>query len=87
MHEQKWPVYDPGALEVDEITIVVQINGRVRDRLQVPVGLSTKELEDLVLSQPRVKELLRDKECLKVICVPGKLINIVAKERKPENAR
>lgn len=87
VHEQKWPVYDPGALEVDEITIVVQINGRVRDRLQVPVGLSTKELEDLVLSQPRVKELLRDKECLKVICVPGKLINIVAKERKPENAR
>lgn len=79
IHAQKWPTYDPAALVTEKITVVVQINGRVRDRLQVPAGISAEEMKQTVLTQPRVQELLRDKELLKVVCVPGRLVNLVVK--------
>ncbi|MEW5899389.1 MAG: hypothetical protein AB1652_09515, partial [Bacillota bacterium] len=70
--------YDPAALVEDEVTIVVQINGRVRDRVVVPQGISTDEMVDRVLAQPRVRQLTEGKRIKKVIPVPGKLVNIVA---------
>ena len=84
VHDQKWPVVDQDALKEDEINIAVQINGKVRDHIQIPVGLKGKELEELVLAQPRVKELLKGKELAKVICVPNKLVNLVVRVHNPE---
>jgi len=79
VHEQQWPQVDREALKEEEITIVVQINGRVRDHIQVPVGLDNKGMEEAVLSQPKVVNLIQDKELVKVICVPNKLVNLVVR--------
>lgn len=79
IHSQAWPKYDPLAAKEDEITIVVQINGKVRERLLVPTGLSADGLRDRVLQEPRVQQLLEGKKVVKVIPVPGKLVNIVIK--------
>ncbi|MDD4170433.1 MAG: class I tRNA ligase family protein, partial [Desulfotomaculaceae bacterium] len=79
IHRQIWPVYDPLAAKEDEITIVVQTNGKVRERLLVPAGLSAEELRDRVLQESRVQQLLEGKKVIKVIPVPGKLVNIVLK--------
>mgnify|MGYP000927936205 CR=1 FL=1 len=82
VHDQQWPQVDPDALKEDEITIVVQVNGRVREHLKVPVGLKAKEMEKVVLSQQRVSQLIQGKELVKVISVPGKLVNLVVRESK-----
>jgi leucyl-tRNA synthetase len=79
IHLQPWPGYDPAAIVEDEITIVVQINGRVRDRVLVPAGITAGEMKEQVMSQPRVQDLIAEKQVVKVIPVPGKLVNIVVK--------
>jgi leucyl-tRNA synthetase len=84
VHDQRWPVVDQNALKEDEIDIVIQINGKVRDHIRIPVGLKGKELEELVLTQPRIKELVSGKDLARVICVPNKLVNLVVRERKPK---
>ena len=76
---QKWPVYDEEALQVEEMTIVIQVNGRVRDRLVVPVDMAEDELKERALALPRVQEFVDGKKVVKVILVPGKLVNIVVK--------
>ncbi|NPV29265.1 MAG: leucine--tRNA ligase [Firmicutes bacterium] len=81
VHRERWPAFDPQALAEEEITIVVQVNGRVRDRLRVPAGVSLREMEEIVLAQPRVRALIQDKELLRVISVPGKLVNLVVREK------
>jgi leucyl-tRNA synthetase len=80
VHEVEWPVYDPEALTMVEVNVVVQINGKVRDRLDVPSEISMQEMEEVVLAKPRVKELLEGKLLVKVICVPGKLVNLVVRK-------
>jgi len=79
VHEQQWPQVDREALKEEEITVVVQINGRVRDHIQVPVGLDNKRMEEAVLSQPKIVNLIQGKELVKVICVPNKLVNLVVR--------
>ena len=76
---QKWPAYDPAALIQDEIEIVVQISGKVRDRITVATGLSEEELRQIALASPKVQQLIQDKTIVKTIVVPGKLVNIVAR--------
>ncbi|HHY29203.1 MAG TPA: class I tRNA ligase family protein, partial [Syntrophaceticus sp.] len=82
VHDQDWPEVDQDALREDEITIVVQINGKVRDHVKIPVGLKGKEMENVALAQPRVKDLIKGKELARVICVPDKLVNLVVRESK-----
>lgn len=82
VHDQNWPEVDQDALREDEITIVVQINGKVRDHVKIPVGLKGKEMENVALAQPRVKDLIKGKELARVICVPDKLVNLVVRESK-----
>jgi leucyl-tRNA synthetase len=77
IHRQKWLEYDPSALMVDEITLVVQINGKVRDNLLVPVNLSEQELQEYAKNAPQVQKHLQGKEIKKVIVVPNKLVNLV----------
>ncbi|MFN8186302.1 MAG: leucine--tRNA ligase [Gaiellales bacterium] len=75
--EQPWPVADPGQLEHETFELVVQVNGRVRDRLEVPVGLSEVELVERALSLPNVQVHLDGKEIRRSVVVPGKLVNLV----------
>ena len=79
IHKQPWPAYDPEAIQEDEITIVVQINGKVRERLLVPADLTPEKMRERVLQEPRVIRLIQDKKIIKIIPVPGKLVNIVVK--------
>ena len=79
IHEQGWPDYDEAALKVDNVEIVLQINGKVRDRLTVPVEISKEELEKLALADERIRELIGEGTVRKVIAVPGRLVNIVVK--------
>ena len=79
VHKQSWPVYDDAALQVEEVELVLQINGKVRDKIVAPVGLNAAELETLAMGQERVQQAIGDKKVVKVICVPQKLVNIVVK--------
>lgn len=77
IHQQRWLTYDPAALAVDEITLVVQVNGKVRDNILVPVNLSQEELTEYAKNAPAVQKYLAGKEIKKVIVVPNKLVNLV----------
>ncbi|GBF31979.1 leucyl-tRNA synthetase [Desulfocucumis palustris] len=79
IHRQPWPEYDPEAIIEDEITIVVQLNGKVRERVLVPADITPDKMKELVLAQPRVQNMIEGKQVVKVIPVPGKLVNIVVK--------
>lgn len=79
VHQQAWPTYDEAALVLDEIELAIQINGKVRDKLTVPVDADRKQVEELALAQAKVQERVRGKTVHKVIVVPKKLVNIVVK--------
>ncbi|KGK83302.1 leucine--tRNA ligase [Desulfosporosinus sp. HMP52] len=79
IHLQAWPEVDEAALVQDEVTVILQVNGKVRERIQVAADISAAELEKLVLAQPKVTEWTDGKTIVKVITVPGKLVNIVVK--------
>jgi leucyl-tRNA synthetase len=73
-----WPSYDPAQLKDENVEVPVQIMGKVRHRIVVPADVSAEQLEQLALTDEKVKELLAGKTVRKVIVVPGKLVNIVA---------
>ena len=75
--DQPWPVFDPEALVEDELELVVQINGKVRDKLIVKRDASPQEVEAAALASPRAQEWTSGKTIRKVVVVPGKLVNIV----------
>lgn len=77
VHAQPWPSYDPKALVQAEVEIVVQVNGKVRDRLTVAKEISREELEQLAKETEKVREAIGTKSIRKVIIVPEKLVNIV----------
>lgn len=74
----EWPTYDESKLVDDEIEIVVQVNGKVRDRIVVPVDMDKEKLEKQALALEKVQTQIEGKEIRKVIVVPKKLVNIVA---------
>ncbi len=74
---EPWPKFDPALLVEDTVTIIAQVNGKLRDRIDVPTGISAAELEKIALANPRVAEFMAGKSVKKVIVVPGKLVNIV----------
>ncbi|MDD2709559.1 MAG: class I tRNA ligase family protein [Verrucomicrobiae bacterium] len=73
-----WPSFDPAYLQENEVEVVIQINGKVREKLRVPTGLSQDELRQRAIDCPRLKELLAGKTIRKTIVVPNKLVNLVA---------
>ena len=79
VHQAKWPQYDAKATVQDEVEIVLQINGKVRDKIVIPAGIDRQAMEKAAMAQPRVQELTAGKQVVKVICVPKKLVNIVVK--------
>ncbi|MBM7582660.1 leucyl-tRNA synthetase [Caldicoprobacter guelmensis] len=79
IHAQSWPAYDPQALVREEVEVVVQVNGKVRDRMMVPVDASQQEVQNMALNLSRIQEFINGKSIVKVVVVPNKLVNIVVK--------
>ena len=79
VHHQDWPQYDPEKLLVEEIEVVVQINGKVRGRITVTADCPQDELIKAARGNERIRELLAGREVLKVVAVPGRLVNIVVR--------
>ena len=74
-----WPKYDESALVLDTVEIVVQINGRVKEKLDIATGMTREDMEKTVMAEPSVQALTEGKQIVKVIAVPDKLVNIVVK--------
>ena len=79
IHNQSWPEWDEELAKDEEVTLVVQVNGKLRDRLTVPVSITEAEAKKLARESKRVKLYLKDKVALREIYVPGKLINLVVR--------
>jgi len=75
----KWPAVDSRALERDEIEIVIQVNGKVRDRMTVPVDMDSKEIEAKALATEQIRKHTNGKSIHKVVVVPNRLVNIAAR--------
>jgi len=79
IHNQGWPKWDEALARDEEITLVVQVNGKLRDRVAVPASITEAEAKEKALGSQKVKVHLKDKEIVKTIYVPGKLVNLVVK--------
>ena len=79
VHDQKWPEYDEKALVKDTIEIVVQINGRIKEKINIAGDSSKEEMEKIAVENDKIKTLTEGKNIVKIIAVPNKLINIVVK--------
>ena len=75
--EHAWPACDEAMLREDTVTLVVQVNGKLRDKLEVPAGISREDAEKMALESPKIKTYTDGNTIRKVIVVPGRLINIV----------
>lgn len=79
IHDQPWCEWDENLAKSSSITLVVQINGKVKDKIEVDAEISKEDMEKQALSSQKIKELTDGKTIVKVIVVPGKLVNIVVK--------
>ena len=79
IHDEKWCEWDENLAKASKITLVVQINGKVKDKIEADEGLGNDELKEVALASQKIKELTSGKEIVKVIVVPKKLVNIVVK--------
>jgi leucyl-tRNA synthetase len=77
VHEQAWPAWDEALIRAEEITLVVQVNGKLRDRIEVPAGITEEAAKELALSSARVKPHVEGRELRKSVYVPGRLVNLV----------
>ena len=78
--EIEWPTVDEKYLVQDKVEIVVQINGKVKDRFSIGSDAADKELEDMAMKSEKVVEYIKDREIVKVIVIPKKLVSIVIKD-------
>ena len=79
VHNQKWPQWDEALAKEDEITLVVQVNGKLRDRPTVPASITEEEAKKMARGSEKVQPFIQGKTIVNVIYVPGKLVNIVVK--------
>ena len=79
VHNQMWPEFDESALVKDTVEIVVQINGKIKEKMNIAGDLSREEMQKVAMEDEKVKALTEGKNVVKVIAVPNKLINIVVK--------
>ncbi|NLK88486.1 MAG: leucine--tRNA ligase [Clostridiaceae bacterium] len=78
--DQQWPKWDEKALVLDETEIVIQLNGKIKDKIMVPSGLDKAQTEEAVMKDPKVTGLLEGYTVVKVVAVPGRLVNIVVRQ-------
>ncbi len=79
LSQTKWPEYDEEKTVDDEVEVVVQINGKIRDKMMISAELSPQQMQEAALESEKIKELIDGKQVVKVIAIPKKLINIVVK--------
>jgi len=77
VHRSTWPTYDEALTQDETFTLVVQVNGKVRDRIEVPADITEAQARQAALENPRVASFIGESMVQKVIYVPGKLVNIV----------
>ena len=77
IHTQDWPVVDKSAIVDDEIILVVQVNGKLRDKIQAPAGISDEDAKALALGSETIQKFMDGKEARKIIVIKGRLVNIV----------
>jgi leucyl-tRNA synthetase len=77
VHQAAWPGYDPELVRVERLTCVLQVDGKVRDRIEVPADATEDDLRTLALGSAKVKAALGDRQVARVITVPPKLVNVV----------
>ena len=81
IHTQRWPQFDPALVAQDTIDLPIQVNGKLRDVINVAAGLSQAEIEQIAMARDKVKAALDGHEIVRVIHVPGRLVNVVVKPR------
>ena len=79
IHEEAWCEYDEKLAKTSSLTLIVQLNGKIKDKIEVEQDLSNSELEEIAKNSPKIKEATAGKAITKVIVVPNKLVNIVVK--------
>jgi len=79
IHRQSWPKYNKELVKEKKITLVIQVNGKVRDKIEIEAGISEKKAKESALSRKKIKKWLKGKKVKNVVFVPGKLINFVVK--------
>jgi len=79
IHNQNWPQWDEELARDEQITLVIQVNGKLRDRIIIPVSITEEEARQIALERERVKAYLEGREIIKVIYVPGRLVNVVVR--------
>jgi leucyl-tRNA synthetase len=79
IHNQHWPEWDAELAREEEVTLVIQVNGKLRDKIEVPAGISEEDARELALKRDKIMPYLGTGQPARVIYVPGKLINIVVK--------
>jgi len=79
IHTSVWPIYDEAMTQDETFTLVVQVNGKVRDRVEVPAGISEVEARQIAISNARAASFIGDNTIQKIVYVPGKLVNIVVR--------
>ncbi|MEE9491344.1 MAG: class I tRNA ligase family protein, partial [Dehalococcoidia bacterium] len=77
IHNQSFPSWDEDLVAAEQVTLVIQVNGKLRDRVAVPVSITESEARELALGRERVRAHVADKEIKNVIYVPGRLVNVV----------
>ena len=79
IHQQPFPAWDDSLAAAETITLIAQVNGRVRDRIEAPVDIEEESAKELALASPRVRGYTEGKTVANVIYVPGRLVNIVVR--------
>jgi len=79
IHLQSWPAYDPELGASDTFTLVVQVNGKLRERFEVPVDISEDDAKQMALASPKVRAHTDGHELQRLLYVPGRLVNIVVR--------
>jgi len=79
VHQQRWPHYDAALARAELVTLVLQVDGKVRDRIQVPAGLSEAEARALALANEKVRRFMDGRAATDVVVVPGRLVNVVTR--------
>ena len=81
IHVQPWPRYDETLIADDQVELPIQVNGKLRDLVSIPAGLSEVEIEQIVMARDKVRAQLDGQEIVRIIQIPNRLVNVVARPR------
>lgn len=80
IHSSDWPIYDETLTQDEAFTLVIQVNGKVRERMEVPADISEKEVRELAINNPKVATFIGEATIQKIIYIPGRLVNVVVRK-------